>query len=319
MLAGRPRYREPRWSTLLPPEVHEFESPALRDALARFRREFDIRAVQVEYTQLARYGGDILVEHDVTFDLFNQVRERSRTLAAWWDYFRWHRFERRALRRFPHVVVMSEKDRALAGTGRDHRKRRGSRPLPPRARTGRPPPALHRFLPPFPERGRFPLLHRSRSGRCVRDRDMHATIVCGPDHLTYWQAFTGQLAPPEDDRITLLGFVADVRPLYEQTNLVIVPTTVSAGTNVKVLEAMAMERAVVSTSSGCAGLGLEHGRSVWIADAPEDFAAGIARLIEDTPGRAAMARAARLHAERHFDWRSLGEKQRAIFRRALKG
>ena len=117
VLAGRPRYREPRWSTLLPPEVHEFESPALRDALARFRREFDIRAVQVEYTQLARYGGDILVEHDVTYDLFNQVRERNRTLAAWWDYFRWHRFERRALRRFPHVVVMSEKDRALAGTG----------------------------------------------------------------------------------------------------------------------------------------------------------------------------------------------------------
>ena len=51
----------------------------------------------------------------------------------------------------------------------------------------------------------------------------------------------------------MLGFVADVRPLYVEANLVMVPTTVSAGTNVKVLEAMAMQRAVVSTTSGCAG------------------------------------------------------------------
>ena len=53
-----------------------------------------------------------------------------------------------------------------------------------------------------------------------------------------------------------------MRPLYVEANLVIVPTTVSAGTNVKVLEAMAMQRAVVSTTSGCAGLGLLHGHSV---------------------------------------------------------
>ena len=318
VLAGRPRYREPRWSTLLPPEVHEFESPALRDALARFRREFDIRAVQVEYTQLARYGGDILVEHDVTFDLFNQVRRRNRTLSAWWDHFRWHRFERRALRSFPHVVVMSEKDRALAGAGEiieNGVDLDRFRPVPE--------PAGRRLLfigsfRHFPNVAAFRFF-KEQVWPLLRGRNIHATIVCGPGHLTYWQAFTGQLAPPEDEGITLLGYVADVGPLYEQTNLVIVPTTVSAGTNVKVLEAMAMERAVVSTSSGCAGLGLEHGRSVWIADVPEDFAAGIARLIEDPAARAAMARAARLHAESHFDWRALGEKQRALLRRVLKG
>ena len=87
----------------------------------------------------------------------------------------------------------------------------------------------------------------------------------------------------------MLGFVADVRPLYVEANLVVVPTTVSAGTNVKVLEAMAMERAVVSTPSGCAGLGLEHGASVWVADSAEEFAAGIAELIENAQKRAQMA------------------------------
>ena len=64
---------------------------------------------------------------------------------------------------------------------------------------------------------------------------MTVTVVCGPDHLTYWRAFADSPEPAPDARIHLLGFVADVRPLYVESNLVLVPTTVSAGTNVKVL------------------------------------------------------------------------------------
>jgi len=143
------------------------------------------------------------------------------------------------------------------------------------------------------------------------------TVVCGPGHLTYWSAFTDSPEPLADARIRLLGFVADVRPLYVDANLVLAPTTVSAGTNVKVLEAMAMERAVVSTGSGCAGLGLVDGHSVWIGDTPEAFAAGVATLIADAERRAQMARAAYGHAVRHFDWRAIGEKQRSLLRDLL--
>jgi glycosyltransferase involved in cell wall biosynthesis len=146
---------------------------------------------------------------------------------------------------------------------------------------------------------------------------MTLTVVCGPDRLTYWRAFSDSPDPAPDPRIRILGFVADVRPLYVDANLVLVPTTVSAGTNVKVLEAMAMQRAVVSTESGCAGLGLLHGHSVWIGDTPESFAAGIATLIADAERRAAMARAAYHHAVRNFDWRAIGEKQRQLLRDLL--
>src|SRR5437016_6418059 len=130
---------------------------------------------------------------------------------------------------------------------------------------------------------------------------MTLTVVCGSDHLSYWRACSDTPEPPPDARIRLLGFVADVRPLYVEANLVIVPTTVSAGTNVKVLEAMAMQRAVVSTTSGCAGLGLLHGHSVWIADTPEAFAAGIATLMADPERREQIAQAAYGHAMRNFD------------------
>ena len=83
--------------------------------------------------------------------------------------------------------------------------------------------------------------------------------------------------------------------------------------NIKVPEAMAMRRAVISTSSGCAGLGLTHGHNVWIADTPEAFAS----LITDAPRRQALAEAACEHAVRHFDWRTLGEKQSQLLRSML--
>jgi glycosyltransferase involved in cell wall biosynthesis len=86
---------------------------------------------------------------------------------------------------------------------------------------------------------------------------------------------------------------------------------------VKVLEAMAMERAVVSTTSGCAGLGLEHGRSVWVADAAKDFKTAVATLILDAALRRNIAREARNTAEQRFDWTQLGEKQRALLRTVL--
>ncbi len=317
-LVEKPRYREPRWSTLLPPEVHEFRSPAMTRAIAQERRDFAFGPLQVEYTQLAPYGGDILVEHDVTFDLFGQIARRARTLSAFWDYFRWRRFESRVVRRFPRVAVMSEKDSALLGPAVN------SVVLPNGVDFDRFRPAPETdgqrllFIGSFRH---FPNIHAYRFFTeevwpLLREKFplMTLTVVCGDEPLLYWRAFTSTPEPEPDPRIRLLPFVADVRPLYAEANLVIVPTTVSAGTNVKVLEAMAMQRAVVSTSAGCAGLGLLHGHSVWVADTPEAFGAGVATLTTDPERRAQIAEAAFLHARRHFDWQSIGEKQRALLR-----
>jgi glycosyltransferase involved in cell wall biosynthesis len=320
-LVRKPRYREPRWSTLLPPEVREFHSPGMWWALVEERHAFGFELLQVEYTQLARYGGDILVEHDVTFDLFGQVARRERTLAAWWDWFRWRRFETRQARRYRRVVVMSPKDAELLGPSaptavlpngvdldrfRPQPEQPGERLLFIGSFRHSPNVAAYRF---FAEQV-WPLL-REKFPR------MTLTVVCGPDHLAYWRAFADSPEPRPEKRIRMLGFIEDVRPLYVEANLIVVPTTVSAGTNVKVLEAMAMQRAVVSTTSGCAGLGLLHGHSVWVADTPEAFAAGVATLISDPERREQLAHAAHAHAVRNFDWAAIGEKQRELLRGML--
>jgi len=318
VLVKKPRYREPRWSTLLPPEVHEFRSTAMRQAIAEERRDFGFERLQVEYTQLAEYGGDILVEHDVTFDLFAQIAHREPGISHWWDLYRWRRFELLQVHRYSRVVVMSKKDVELLGPGVAATVVENG--VDPARFRGEPEIDGERLLfigsfRHFPniEAYRF---FTERVWPLLRDKfpNLTLTVVCGADPLTYWRAFADSPEPPPDERIRMLDFVADVRPLYVEANLVIVPTTVSAGTNVKVLEAMAMQRAVVSTTSGCAGLGLLHGHSVWVGDTPEAFAAGVATLIGDPERRVQIAQAAHGHAMRNFDWAAIGEKQRELLR-----
>ncbi len=310
-LVRKPRYREPRWSTILPPEVCEYQSPAMQELWRS--RQADV--AQVEYTSLASYGGEVLVEHDVTYDLYAQVRARRNTLAAWWDWWRWRRFELRAVREYNRVVVMSDKDRGLLGIQRASVIENGvdlDRFEPAPETPGRRLLFIGSFRH-FPNIVAFRFLTEEIFSHIA---DAELTVVAGPDPWPHWRNYTGRLRPPEHPRVRLLEFVADVRPLYREANLVVVPTLESAGTNVKVLEALAMERAVVTTPSGCAGLTLEHGKTAWIADSAGGFAAGITRLLDDGVLRASIAQAGRVHAKKHFDWRVIGRRQRDLLREA---
>jgi ribosomal protein S18 acetylase RimI-like enzyme len=320
ILVGKPRYREPRWSTIDPPEAHEFDSPALHGALTRLRAAEKIEAAQVEYTFLAPYRGDILVEHDVTFELYRQLRASNPSLSAWWDHWRWRRFEGRWIRRYRAVAAMSEPDRALLGKSNVTVIPNGV--------------DLDRFQPEIERPGQrllfvgsfrhFPNIlafrfFTERVWPLLRDElpDMKLTVVAGPEPLLYWRQHTGLEAVPAGDRIAILEFVADVRPLYIEANLVVVPTVVSAGTNLKVLEALAMDRAVVSTTCGCQGLGLQDGVNVRVADSAEDFANAVRTLFSDTALRQRIATEGRSHAERYFGWERIGEQQRAVLRAVL--
>jgi glycosyltransferase involved in cell wall biosynthesis len=80
---------------------------------------------------------------------------------------------------------------------------------------------------------------------------------------------------------------------------------VSAGTNIKVMEALASERAIVSTPVGCAGLGLTHGVDALICDLGPAFADAICRLLENPGQRRSIARQGRFTAEERFSWQSI--------------
>lgn len=101
-------------------------------------------------------------------------------------------------------------------------------------------------------------------------------------------------------RVHVMGFVPDVRSVIAQAGVVIVPLRVGGGTRLKILEAMALGKAVVSTHIGAEGLGLTSGDNAYLADAPADFARACVGLMAATERRAALGRAAREYVATHF-------------------
>jgi len=81
----------------------------------------------------------------------------------------------------------------------------------------------------------------------------------------------------------------------------------------KVLEAMAVGRAVVSTSIGCEGLDVHDGTELVIADDPSAFARRVAELLGDPARRAQLASSARALIERRYDWSIVGAKLLAAY------
>ncbi len=102
------------------------------------------------------------------------------------------------------------------------------------------------------------------------------------------------------DGIEVVGTVPDTRPFLAQAALVVVPLRIGGGTRIKIFEAMAMGKAVVSTTLGAEGLPVTSGEDVLLADQPIDFAAAVVGLLENQPQRVAIARAARRLVEENF-------------------
>jgi len=93
--------------------------------------------------------------------------------------------------------------------------------------------------------------------------------------------------------ITFTGTVPDVRPFLAESAVSIVPLRIGSGTRIKILEAAAMAKPVVSTAIGAEGLRFTNGSEIIIEDAPFEFARAIANLLHDEPRRRKMGAAAR--------------------------
>lgn len=85
----------------------------------------------------------------------------------------------------------------------------------------------------------------------------------------------------ETENVVVTGFVDDVRPYVWRSSVYVVPLTMGGGTRLKVLEALAMKKPVVTTSIGCEGIDVEDKESVLVDDEPEAFADSVIQLLRD--------------------------------------
>ncbi|HEU4452735.1 MAG TPA: glycosyltransferase family 4 protein [Longimicrobium sp.] len=102
--------------------------------------------------------------------------------------------------------------------------------------------------------------------------------------------------------VELTGYVDDVRPLVRGAACYVAPLRVGGGTRLKILDAWALGKAVVSTSVGCEGLETRDGENILVRDGAQAFADAVCRVLEDEGLRARLERGARRTAVERYDW-----------------
>jgi polysaccharide biosynthesis protein PslH len=134
-----------------------------------------------------------------------------------------------------------------------------------------------------------------------------------------WQ-IVGNSPPPEVERlaelpgVTVTGTVPNVQPYLAAASVVVAPLLVGSGTRLKILEALAMQKAVVSTSLGCEGLAVKDGEHLMVVDQPESFAQAVIDLLQHAKKRVSLGNAGRALVDAEYSWERCGK----ILNRALE-
>lgn len=298
-------------------QYRQMVQPALQAALDRLLRERPVDLVQFEFSltglyRLPRGIPTVLDVHNVEHDLVRQVARRGSPDRRWFNAVEWRKLRRDELEAWRRASA------CLATSAADGQAIESA--------TGRP-----AFIIPNgidPDRlPRSPLA----LGRPER------LLFVGT--LRYWpnvqgvRFFVAQVLPRLRDRIPriefvvagadpppelvelagvpgvrLVGRVPDPRPWLERAGIVVVPLLSGSGTRLKVLEAFAAGRPVVSTRLGAAGLEVEDGVHLLLADSPEEMAAAIARLVESPELRERLVENAWRLVDECYRWTTIGQR-----------
>ena len=118
-------------------------------------------------------------------------------------------------------------------------------------------------------------------------------------------------SPPADVEgpgVEVPGRVPELAPWFARASVVVIPILSGAGIRLKVLDALASGKAIVSTTMGAEGAVVEDGEHLVLADDPAAFARAVVALLRDPARAASLGAAARRLAEERYDWRVLGDR-----------
>lgn len=121
----------------------------------------------------------------------------------------------------------------------------------------------------------------------------------------------------EDSNVQLVISPPDMRPWLARAAVYVCPILDGGGTRLKLLDAMAMGKPIVSTTIGCEGLRAKHGEHLMVADTARDFAGEVSRLLEDRKLRQQLGDAGRALVEAQYSWQDIGARLEEAYRCAL--
>lgn len=325
----RKRKRAIQLRSLLRKQSYEaliHHDPSFQRALDRLVAHADFDVITTEHSQMAGYvlpgtARRVLDEHNIEYDILWRTaaaeRPSIRKLYNWANYLKLRREERAAWQRFDGVTLTSERDEKLL------------REVNPQARTAVIPNGVdteffHPSATPV-EPGTILFFgainyYPNTEGLLFFLDEVFPLVKRRHPGARLW--IVGQLPPlsitnrvAEDVIIT--GLVEDVRTYIERASVVIVPLRIGGGTRLKIVEAMAMGKAVVSTTLGAEGLEVHDGEDVLLADTAQEFASRVSQVLADAELTRRLGEAARHRAVSQYSWRGAVDRLERFYQELL--
>lgn len=296
-------------------EAYTHQTRAFQRALDAHLSEHTYDAIVCEFAFMAGYGFRIdrgrtclvLDEHNIEFDLLRRSASNTRFERRAFLAVNWRKLKREevgAWKRFDGCTLTSRRDEQLL------------RAEVPRLKTAVVPNGvdIESFKPLDVATNPFTLLffgamnyypntdavmsfvERVLPLLQARFPELRLRIV-GPLGGSPVQSLHGK-------QIEVVGFVDDLSSEIARAAVVIAPLRIGGGTRLKILEAMAMGKAIVSTSIGAEGIDVRHDHDILLADSPADQARAIGRVLTDQELRARLGSAARQTAVASYSWRA---------------
>ena len=290
-----------------PEVVEHFASASFRAALREAVRKWQPGIAQLEFTQMAQYAADcaparpVLVEHDITFDLYQQLQQSDDD----WDLRRqlklWRRFEHAAWREMNCVVTMSEKDRALVTGARAAALPNGVDLDRFRVAPRDPEPRRLLFVGSFSHLPNLMAVGYFLNEVWPQLRDIRLHIIAGARHEYFLDYHSSQVKLRLDrPGLEVEGFVSDVRSAYGRAAIVVAPL-------------------VVSAPAGVNGLDLVPGEDFALVHTAAEMADTIENLLASPDERHRLAAAGRRRVEHSYGWDEIARRQDALYRELMAG
>jgi glycosyltransferase involved in cell wall biosynthesis len=309
----------------LPFVGQKYDVPLMRQKIRQIIQNEHVDLVHVDMLPLTAYINEfeqlpkILVNHNVeSMRLYRWFKTEPNLLKKAYLGIQWLKlrsFERSSMEKFDGCIVVSEIDKELLrGMGIKNRL----------------------FVVPNGTDTRF---FKPNNNKVIENSVLwigHMDVHTNKDAVLYfWReiypilqrkypevkmTFVGTTPPREiveaaraDGNVRVTGFVDDIRPYIDEAAVMVVPIRIGSGTRLKILDAMAMGKAVVSTSVGCEGINVTHGKNIMVADHPEDFANKTIELLKNPDMRINLERNA-LTLVKIYDWSLIGEMQELVYK-----
>ena len=316
------------WLSPLPVDVHKWRRKALRRTVQELLRSRGVDLCVADFPNAAGnvpLGGKVPVvffDHNVEYLVWQRLRRTEprlhRRLLLELEWRKMRRFEKRTCAGAQLTLAVSEPDRALL------------QETAPGARVRAIPTGVDTayFSPrPGPERPGALVFTGSMDWYPNEDGILHfaeTTLPLIRSQVPETEVTVVGRDPSARLRLAaaragvrLTGTVEDVRPYVAESAVYVVPLRVGGGTRLKIFEALAMAKPVVSTTVGAEGLPLVPDRHFIQADDPGAFAAAVVSLLRDPARRGALGSAGRELVEQHYAWPQIARQFEAECREVV--